>query len=171
MIPSKLARGVSRAALTVTLGLGIVVSPLATDPAAAICSDGNTYVRNPRTISNLTDASRVSPYIVTGWGPGTLTLQKAVSVANGYTASTDVRAGWVSAAVGYSVTETNTTSVSYSINIPAGQHKGIVAARVYTRKSFELWKNCDGPIYDERQVGTGTSKKFSHFEYQQYVIK
>lgn len=53
-----------------------------------------------------------------GYGPGDLTLSSDVAVSNTVTSSVGVAVDWVSAVVGFNVTETRTLHAGYTYKVP-----------------------------------------------------
>jgi hypothetical protein len=94
---------------------------------------------------------------------GTLTLSQAVAVANSYNVSVSVNAQIITAAVGYNVTQTWTTTATYSQNVTKDNKITVIDAYdKYYQRSFEVWED---DVFFNDFVTTGTSKRHVGFRY------
>ncbi|GAA0367448.1 hypothetical protein NE235_03335 [Actinoallomurus spadix] len=116
---------------------------------------------------------------VSGWGPhATLRLDKQVSVANKVSGTFGASYGSVSATVGFDVTKTWTTTISYSAELKKKAHYTLRAGEVYKVYAFnvydrrgELHSTGPGNFYcaptgKSTWVGTGKAKKFWTFDFK-----
>jgi hypothetical protein len=97
-------------------------------------------------------------------GPMTLTLSTTLTVSNSFTATVGVKAGVVSAGVGFSVTWSASQTYSASVSVPSGACRIIKAYDTFKNYRFEVWDQ--NFIGDPFKVGTGTAKKFIGVWYQ-----
>jgi hypothetical protein len=112
------------------------------------------YARNSRFAGTTNEfVTRVS-----GPGPGTLAMDITRQVSNSFTATVTVGADKVSAAVGFSVTWTDTQTYKYSTTVPGGACWTIRAYNTMDNYAFEVWQSAFiGPDF---KVGTGRAKRF-----------
>ena len=97
-------------------------------------------------------------------GPMTLTLSSTLTVSNSFTANVGVKAGVVSAGVGFNVTWSASQTYSASTYVPSGACRIIKAYDTYKNYRFEVWDQ--NFIGDPFKVGSGTAKKFIGVWYQ-----
>jgi hypothetical protein len=112
------------------------------------------YARNSRSVGTSNEfVTRVS-----GPGPGTLAMDITRQVSNSFTATVTVGADKISAAVGFSVTWTDSQTYKYSTTLPSGACWTIRAYNTMDNYAFEVWQNAFiGPDF---KVGTGGAKRF-----------
>lgn len=97
-------------------------------------------------------------------GPMTLTLSSTLTVSNSFTATVGLKAGVVSAGVGFNVTWSASQTYSASTYVPSGACRIIKAYDTFKNYRFEVWdKNFIG---DPFKVGSGTAKRFIGVWYQ-----
>ncbi|MFJ7407027.1 MULTISPECIES: hypothetical protein [unclassified Lysinibacillus] len=70
---------------------------------------------------------------VSGSGAATLTLAKTVGVSNTFSGTLTAKKDDITAAVGFSITWTDTTTASYSVQVPAGKKYKIQYRSVYKK--------------------------------------
>lgn len=76
-----------------------------------------------------------------GPGPGTLTISVTNTVSNSFISTVTISASIVSAAVGFNVTETESITDSYTMDVPLGEIGYIEAHPYLDIYSFEVWDN------------------------------
>jgi hypothetical protein len=100
---------------------------------------------------------------VSGWGPGTLTMSRSVTVGNTFTATTTVSANAVSVAVGFNASTSWTTGTSYTVNVPDGEQRIIHAGYLSLVYQFDIVKVCsNGSV---TRIGTGKAFQYNHVMY------
>lgn len=105
---------------------------------------------------------------VSGYGPGTLTLDITQSVSNQWSANVGVSADVVSAGVGFDVTHSQSYHYSYSTTLNAGEHKQINAYNRYYHYNYEVWYN---PTFgDAYHAGDGNADNFMGVEYVLFTL-
>ena len=112
------------------------------------------YARNSRSVGTTNDfVTKVS-----GPGPGTVAMDISRQVSNSFNATVTVGADKISAAVGFSVTWTDTQTYTYSTTVPSGACWTIRAYNTMDNYAFEVWQHAFiGPDF---KVGTGRAKRF-----------
>lgn len=78
---------------------------------------------------------------VSGAGKSTLTLSKSVSVSNTYTGTLTAKKDDITAAIGFNISKTDTTTASYAVPVPAGkkykiQYRSVYAKYKATQKAY-----------------------------------
>lgn len=126
-------------------------------------------VRNVRDLGLSTVYPDNPDWKVSGRGPATLTLSKGVWVNNTYSGDFGYSRGGVSGAVGFSVSRTWTTNLSYSIRIPKRKTGTIHAGFQRHGKYYEVWyyNSCWHPA--ERRKGAGYAYEVKQIVYRQKV--
>ncbi len=119
---------------------------------------GDLYAKNPSA-----EYATVNPnYVVasveeTGSSGGTLTLSQSVTVGNSFNASIGISASVVSATVGYNVSQSWTSTASFSESIAKDNHKTVINAyNRYMTRHFEVWKK--GLFSDSLQTHSASDR-------------
>jgi hypothetical protein len=100
---------------------------------------------------------------VSGSGAATLTLSKSVSTSNTYSGSLTASKKSVSAAVGFDITKSRSTTASYSVKVPKGKKYMIQYRRVYKKYKVQQKAYSTSTYLETKYV---YPKKFSHLEYR-----
>jgi hypothetical protein len=101
---------------------------------------------------------------VTGKGPGTVSLSHTWTENNFWSASVSVSAGLVSAALGFQVGGSHSTTASYTVQVPAGQTDTITAYPEYTIYSFAVFAP-DSFSSGYKWVGSGLAYRFTGVQF------
>ena len=121
---------------SVLLGLA-VVSPFEGAVHAASLSSRDCQLQ----ALNAGDSEKLL-YQVSGYGPGTMTMQQTTTVSNTVTGEVGFSIQAISAKVGASVTQSNAVTLSDSVVVPAGQFLALQAWAVF--RSTLLENTCGG---------------------------
>lgn len=109
---------------------------------------------------------------VSGPGPGTLTLSKTVSVSNTYSGTLTAKVDDITAAVGFSISATNSTTASYSIKVPNGKKYKIRYRPVYQMyKATQYTYSTDVGSSVLLSTDVIYPKKYAYLEYDYVEIK
>lgn len=126
---------------------------------------GDLYAKNPSA-----EYATVNPnYVVasveeSGSSGGTLTLSQSVTVGNSFNAGESISAAIVSATVGYNVSQSWTTTASFSECITKDNHQTVINAyNRYMTRHYEVWKK--GLFSDSLQTH-GTSDRHVGFRFE-----
>jgi len=133
---------------------GLMTSDALGPSAQLWCLWDCNYARNSRFAGTINEfVTRVS-----GPGPSTLAMDITRQVSNSFNATVTVGVDKVSAAVGFSVTWTDTQTYKFATTVPGGACWTIRAYNNMDNYAFEVWQNAFiGPDF---KVGTGRAKRF-----------
>lgn len=166
-----------------------VAAPTATAASSAARTRISPDLGGPGCYSPVTQIENVQPgaqnvelsvdgATVQGNGPGTLTLSTTKGVSNSYNATVTVNAGDVSAAVGYSVTQSQEWTYSDSGNMPDSNTYEIVAYNDFNGTTFDVvnhYYGGGGPGGTEcappQKIGNGSSLQFTGVSYDFFQLQ
>ncbi|SNS16215.1 hypothetical protein [Actinomadura mexicana] len=117
---------------------------------------------------------------VSGWGPhSTLNLSKAVQISNSVSGTFGVSPKAISATVGFNVTKSYTTAISYTAELKKKAHYTLRAGTAHKVYVFNVYEKrgtyhffsptaarCAWDGKPGHYVGTGTAKKFWTVDYR-----
>ncbi|CAI6074664.1 hypothetical protein PAECIP112173_02338 [Paenibacillus sp. JJ-100] len=128
------------------------------DHEVAPAAIGDLYAKNPSAEYATVDPNYVVASVEeTGSSGGTLTLSQSVTVGNSFNTSIGISASVVSATVGYNVSQSWTTTASYSESISKDNHKTVINAyNRYMTRHFEVWKK--GLFSDSLQTHSASDR-------------
>ncbi|MFE6869644.1 hypothetical protein ACFVFS_24210 [Kitasatospora sp. NPDC057692] len=137
-----------------TLPQGAPATKAATIPQTPDTAAGDITLeaRNVRYGGQVCGTGRVD--MVTGPGPMTLTLTQSRAIASTWSASVSIPAGKVSAAVGFSVTDTATRTEAGSYTVPAGQFGYLEAYPLYDLFYYDVYSRA----VTDHWVGSGNAQ-------------
>lgn len=97
----------------------------------------------------------------------TLSFSKSYTLSNTWSTTHSFAADTVTAAVGFSVTASTTSTASYSLPVPANKGGEIRLYHVFNVKNFNTMTSyhSEQPPYFTNEYGTGSAEQFSHYEY------
>ncbi|SFS36187.1 hypothetical protein [Marininema halotolerans] len=136
--------------------------------------DGSTYyeywkVYKKKSISRVGGKWHLG---VTAWGAGTVKLSKKISVANKVTGTVNVSYSKLTAALGYDVTKTNSTTASFSTYAKTGQKVGIYWKPVYSRWKVTQRKyiHSDHSTIPVDKYAKCYPRKYHHLSYKPKIL-
>jgi len=109
---------------------------------------------------------------VSGPGPGTVSLSKTVSISNTYSGTLTAKVDDITAAVGFSIATSNSTTASYSISVPSGKKYKIRYRPVYQKyKATQYTYSTDVGSSVLLSTDVIYPMKYAYLEYDYVEIK